>query len=86
MNLNESNDIKVFKFNLCSNNFYQDLASDLNNLIDSKFNINKLKQFTNIIRIGKYFCTFFIKKNFCEDLKYTFFFFSNKHNWKLILE
>ena len=53
MNLNDvSNDAKLFKFELQSANFYKDLANDLNNLIESRFNITKIKQFTNILRIG----------------------------------
>lgn len=53
MNLNESNDVKLFQFNLNTNNFYKNLANEINSVIDARFNVTKLKQFTNIVRIGK---------------------------------
>jgi hypothetical protein len=45
-------DVNLFKFNLNSYDFYKDLAIDLNKKIDLDFNILKLKQFKNILRIG----------------------------------
>lgn len=52
MSLNEADDVKLFKFDLNSDDFYKSLAIDLNKKLDSGFNITKLKQFTNILRIG----------------------------------
>ena len=61
MNNIQDHDVSLFKFNLNSNDFYKDLAIDLNKKVDLDFNILKLKQFKNILRIGNYSLFVFLK-------------------------